>query len=79
MPCSICCEYGHNSKGCWNVCLPSYFDNDLKVKFTIGKMDRRRKLLKEMKILEYNGYVIISIIIQNFREKYKESINLCLV
>ena len=42
MPCSICCEYGHNSKGCWNVCLPSYFDNDLKVKFTIGKMDRRR-------------------------------------
>jgi hypothetical protein len=39
MPCSICCEHGHNSKGCWNVCLPLYFDNDLKVKNTISKMD----------------------------------------
>lgn len=43
MPCSICCEYGHNSKGCWKVCLPLYFDNDLKVKFTISKMDEDRR------------------------------------
>ena len=43
MPCSICCEHGHNSKGCWNVCLPLYFDNDLKVKNTISKMDEDRR------------------------------------
>ena len=39
MPCSICCEHGHNSTTCWNVCLPLYYGNDLKVKNTISKMD----------------------------------------
>ena len=39
MPCSICCEHGHNSTTCWNVCLPLYYSNDLKVKNTISKMD----------------------------------------
>ena len=47
MPCSICFEHGHNSTSCWNVCLPLYYGNDLKVKNTISKMDGRRTAKKD--------------------------------
>jgi hypothetical protein len=47
MPCSICFEHGHNSKSCWNVCLPLYYGTDLKVKNTISKMDGRRTAKKD--------------------------------
>uniref|UniRef100_A0A6C0CGZ6 Uncharacterized protein n=1 Tax=viral metagenome TaxID=1070528 RepID=A0A6C0CGZ6_9ZZZZ len=56
MPCSICCEHGHNSKGCWYVCLPLYYDNnDLKVKNTISKMDEGVKNDRKYEVIvEHN-------------------------
>lgn len=49
MPCSLCYDFGHNTKSCWIKCLPLYYDNNyLKVRYSLKvKMDGRQTAKKD--------------------------------